>query len=178
LKIEEKPTLALFRQTLATSQDFLLIAAIGEALDRRDPMKVVSPWLKDSDSRLRQGVCFATESLSWSQDLEDLITPLLQDLSWDVRAAARVALDQLWKSREAVRLAEEVAHELALPRRWTLVDAALTIGYPGVVAGYGARSWFGPMIEKQPYSLRRHALSKLEEGRKKMKDELSKRERS
>ena len=43
LKVDKERALELFRQALATSQDFLLIAAIGEALDRREPRTVLAP---------------------------------------------------------------------------------------------------------------------------------------
>jgi hypothetical protein len=178
LKINEEEALKLFRETLAATKDFLLIAAIGESLDRRSPAKTLQTWLGDRDSRIREGACFAMESLKWSQELEELVLPRLEDPSWDVRVAARAAFEALRLSKETVRLAEEVASEKELRRRWTLIDAALTIGYTGAVAGYGSHSWFGPMIEGQPYVLRRHALSKLEEKRKKFQDELAKRERS
>ncbi|HEY3571927.1 MAG TPA: hypothetical protein VGP73_28615 [Thermoanaerobaculia bacterium] len=178
LKIDAEAALLLFRETLVTTKDFLLVAAIGEALDRHGPTEPLRAWLTDSDPRARQGACFVMESLGGSAELEAMALSLLQDSSWDVRAAARVALEDLQLSRETARLAREVKREGALSRRWVLVDAALTIGYPGVVAGYGAHSWFGPMIEGQPYTLRTHALSKLEEKRKKLRDTLAKRERS
>lgn len=57
------------------------------------------------------------------------------------------------------------------------LDAALDIGYPGVVAGYGAGAWFGPMCGGLPFALRDHALSRLEEKRKELRDELAKRKR-
>lgn len=178
LKIDEKKAIELFLAILATTKDFLLIATIGEALDRRSPAKTLEAWLADRDSRIRQGACFILESLRWSQELEGLVLPRLEDRDWDVRAAARAAFEDLRLSKETVRLAEEVPREKELSRRWSLVDSALAIGYPGVVAGYGAHSWFGPMIQGQPYVLRGYALSKLEEKRKKLRDTLAKRERS
>src|SRR4051812_23449870 len=118
------------------------------------------------------------ESLRWSQELEELVLPLLRDRNWDVRVAARAAFEDLRLSKETARLAEAVSQEPKLSRRWVLVDAALAIGYPGVVAGYGAHSWFGPMCQGQPSLLRGPAVSKLEEKRKKLRDDLAKRERS
>ncbi len=46
------------------------------------------------------------------------------------------------------------------------------------IAGYGAHSWFGHMCKGQPFVLRTHATTKLEEKRKKLREELAKRERS
>jgi hypothetical protein len=178
LKLNLEAALGLFHETLATTKDFLLIAAIGEGLDRRGPAEPLQAWLADRDPRVRQGACFVIESLQWSQELEDLLLPYLRDWNWDVRVAARNAFENLRLSKETTRLTEAVTTERELSRRWTLIDAALTIGYPGVVAGYGAHSWFGPMCEGQPYVLRGHALSKLEEKRKKLRDELVKRERA
>lgn len=178
LKLETKAALDLFHDTLANTKDFLLIAAIGEALDRHTPAESLQAWLADRDSRVRQGACFAMESVQWTQELEALALSHLRDRNWDVRVAARAAFESLGRSKETARLAEAVTIESELSRRWTLVDAALTIGYPGVVAGYGAYSWFGRMCEGQPYVLRGHAVSELEEKRKKLRDELAKRERS
>jgi hypothetical protein len=177
LKLNPEATLSLFHETLATTKDFLLVAAIGEALDRRRPTEPLRTWLKNRDHKVRQGACFVMESLRWSQELEDSVRPLLQDPNWDVRVAARAAFEAIGLAKETARLAEAVSVEKDLSRRWTLVDAALTIGYPGVVAGYGAQSWFGLMCEGQPYVLRGHAVAKLEEKRKKLRDELAKRER-
>lgn len=178
LKLNSEAALTLFQETLATTKDFLLIAAIGEALDRRQPKEPFHAWLRDCDPKVRQGTCFAMESLRWSRELEELILPCLRDRNWDVRVAARAAFENLRLSKETTRLAEAVTGETELSRRWILVDAALAIGYPGVVAGYGALSWFGPMIEGQPYVLRGHALAKLKEKRKKLRDKLAKRERA
>ena len=177
LKINPEAALDLFHKTLVTTEDFLLVAAIGEALDRHGPAKPLRAWLADRDPRVREGACFLLESLGGAEELEAMALPLLRDPSWDVRSAARAALEALQLSRETARLAREVKREKELRRRWILIDAALTIGYPGVVAGYGAHSWFGPMIEGQPYILRKHALSKLEEKRKKLRETLTKRER-
>jgi hypothetical protein len=177
LKINREEALTLIHDTLATTKDFLLVAAIGEALDHESATGTLGKWLEDKDFRVREGACFVMNSVRWSQELEDMILSRLHDPSWDVRAAARTALDKLLLSKETERLAEEVVREENLARRWVLVDSALTIGYPGVVVGYGAHSWFGRMIEGQPYPLRGHALSKLEERRKKLREELAKRER-
>ncbi len=178
LRLNPEAALSLFHERLATTKDFLLIAAIGEALDRRHPVEPLQAWLADRDPKVRQGACFAIESMRWSQELENLVLPRVRDRSWDVRVAARAAFEDLRLSQDTARLAEEVTREKELSRRWTLVDAALAIGYPGVVAGYGAHSWFGPMCEGQPYALRGHAVSKLEEKRKKLREELAKRERT
>jgi hypothetical protein len=117
------------------------------------------------------------ETLQWSDELERSVADLLEDRSWDVRAAARGALGWLWRSREVFRVKEEAVAEEDLARRWTLVDAAFTLGYPGVVPGSGLPSWLGPMIVQQPYALRQHALTQLKEKRKKVTDKLEKRER-
>lgn len=178
LKLNLKAAIELFHEILATTKDFVLVAAIGEALDRRRPTEPLQTWLADRDHRVRQGACFAAQSLGWSQELEDLVLPRVRDRNWDVRVAARAAFEDLRLSKETARLAQAVIREKELTRRWTLVDAALTIGYPGVVGGYGADSWFGPMCQGQPYALWRHAVSKLEEKRKKLRDELAKRERA
>ncbi|HEY2292209.1 MAG TPA: hypothetical protein VGM86_16035, partial [Thermoanaerobaculia bacterium] len=86
LKIDSEAALALFRETLVTTKDFLLVAAIGEALDRHDPTEPFQAWLTDRDPRSRAGACFAMESLGWSEELEAMALPLLHDPSWDVRA--------------------------------------------------------------------------------------------
>jgi hypothetical protein len=177
LKLNPAIALDLIHEILATTKDFHLVAAIGEALDRRQPAESLQAWLVDRDHRIRQGACFALESLRWSQKLEDLVLPLLRDRNWDVRVAARAAFEKLRLAKETARLAEAVHGEKDLSRRWALVDAALTIGYPGVVGGYGAQSWFGAMCDGQPYVLRGHAVAKLKEKRKKLRDELAKRER-
>jgi len=177
LAIDAAATVGLFRETLATSEDFLLIAAIGESLDRYGATEPMRVWLDDPDHRVREGACFALEAIQWTEELASMALPRFRDRNWDVRVAARTAYEALHLSRETARLAEAVAQEAVLRRRWILADATLTIGYPGVVAGHGAHSWFGRMCDGQPYALRRHALDKLEEKRKKLISELGKRER-
>jgi hypothetical protein len=178
LCLREEAALQLFRKTLATTKDFLLIASIGEALDRRpSSAPALVAWLTDPDFKVREGASFAMMSLRWSQELEGLLLLCLEDANWDVRAAAREAFEKLRLSRYTEELAQKVTAEVDLSRRWTLIDSALSIGYPGVVSGYGAHSWFGRMIEGQSYILRKHALTLLEEKRKKLKEELAKRER-
>jgi hypothetical protein len=89
----------------------------------------------------------------------------------------RETFEKLRLSKETLQLVTALDGEAEWTRRWNLVDAALLLGYPGVLAGYGAGSWFGAMCKAQPYVLRGHALSKLEEKRKKLREELGKRER-
>jgi hypothetical protein len=177
LRLDREAALSFFQEILVATKDFLLMAAIGEALDRHRPVEAVQVWLADRDSKVRQGACFVMESLRWSLELEDLVLPHLRDRNWDVRGAARTAFEDLRLAKETARLVEAITGEKKLSRRWALVDTALTIGYPGVVAGYGADNWFGAMCKGQPYALRSHALAKLEEKRKKLRDELAKRER-
>lgn len=177
LALEPTAAIAVVREMLATSKDFLLMFAIGEALDKRNPAEALQVWLEESDPRIRQGACFVMETLQWTAELEALARPRVHDRSWDVRVAARAAYEALLLSRETGRLIDAVAGEGDLSRRWNLVDAALAIGYPGVVSGHGAYSWFGRMLEGQPYALQRQALSRLDEARKRLRDDLAKRER-
>ena len=177
LRLDQRAAIDLFGGLLATTHDFLVLAAIGEALDRRNPAGPLGRWLSDADPRIRQGACFVGEAVRWSHPIEDLVRPLLHDPDWDVRSAARDTFEKLRFSEETLRLVSALGGEAEWTRRWNVVDAALHLGYPGILAGYSAGSWFGAMCIAQPYVLRGHALSKLEEKRKKLREELGKRER-
>jgi hypothetical protein len=89
LGLDQRAAIDLFGNLLVTTHDFLVLAAIGEALDRRSPVEPLGRWLSDADPRIRQGACFAGEALRWSEPIEDLVRPLLHDRDWDVRSAAR-----------------------------------------------------------------------------------------
>lgn len=164
---------------LKKDADFVLIAAIGEALDQTSNRQLLLRWLSDPDPRLRQGACFASEAMRWSQDLDDALFALRRDEDWDTREAA-------WRALEAVRLQKEVDRLVAAfraetdrARRWSLLDAALYLGYPGVVRGYGQFGWFRALQETEelPYSMRKYALKRLEKRRETLVKELEKRER-
>lgn len=164
---------------LKKDADFVLLAAIGEALDQTSNRRFLLQWLGDPDPRLRQGACFAAESMRWSQDLDDALFALRRDEDWDTREAAWQALEAVRLQKEVNRLVAAFRVETDRARRWSLLDAALDLGHPGVVRGYGRFGWFLALQETEglPYSMREYARERLEKRREALVKELEKRER-
>ncbi len=164
---------------LKKDADFVLLAALGEALDQTSNRQLLLRWLGDPDPRLRQGACFAAEALRWSQDLDDALFALRRDEDWDTRKAAWQALEVVRLQKEVDRLVVEFRAETDRARRWSLLDATLDLGYPGVVRGYGQFGWFLALQETDglSYSMRKYALERLEKRRKALVEKLEKRER-
>lgn len=164
---------------LKKDADFVLLAAIGEALDQTSNRHLLLQWLSDPGPRLRQGACFAAEAMRWSQDLDDALFALRRDEDWDTREAAWQALEAVRLQKEVDRLVAALQAETDRARRWSLLDAALDLGYPGVVRGYGRFGWFLALQETEglPYSMRKYALKRLEKRREAVVKELERRER-
>lgn len=165
---------------LKKDADFVLLAAIGEALDQTSNRQLLLQWLGDPDPRLRQGACFAAEAMRWSQDLDDALFAIRRDEDWDTREAAWQALEGIRLQKEVDRLVAAFRAETDRARRWSLLDAALDLGYPGVVRGYGRFGWFLALQETEglPYSMREYALKRLEKRREELVKELEKQERA
>jgi hypothetical protein len=164
---------------LKKDADFVLLAAIGEALDQTSNRRLLLQWLGDPDPRLRQGACIAAELMRWSQDLDDALFVLRRDEDWDTREAAWQALEAVRLQKEVDRLVAEFQVETGRARRWSLLDAALDLGHPGVVRGYGRFGWFLALQETEglSYSMRKYGLERLEKRREALVKELEKRER-
>lgn len=81
--------------------------------------------------------------------------------------------------KEVDRLVVAFRAETDRARRWSLLDAALDLGHPGVVQGYGRFGWFLVLQETEglPYSMRKYALKQLEKQREALVKKLEKRER-
>jgi hypothetical protein len=164
-------------ERVRTSDDLLLLAATGEALERHGMAGEVQAWLASPDERLREGAALLARSLRWSQELEDQLRTCRREQSSRVREAAVRGYEALLLARETDDLAAAVSQEQGLARRWMLADAALEIGYPGVVPGYGGRSWFGAMCKNLTFAMQQHALERLEDKRKDLRRELDERRR-
>jgi hypothetical protein len=160
---------------LRKSEDFNLIYAIGEALDRTAQRPMLLQWLGNPDPKLREGACFAAEAMRWGGDLDQALFALRRAKEWDVWEAAWAALEKLRLQKEVDNLVEAFHQETNRARCWCLLDAALDLGHPGVVAGYGRFGWFAELNrERLPYVMRKYALERLEKRRedlvKKLKD--------
>lgn len=168
-----------FTNLMRADKDLVLIYSIGEALDQTSNQLLPLQWLNDPDPRLRQGTCLAAESMRWSANLDDALYALRRDEDWYAREAAWAALEQLRLQREVDRLVAAFRAETDRARRWSLLDAALDLGYPGVVDGYGRFGWFAVLMETEglPYSMRKYALKRLKERREELIKKLEKRER-
>lgn len=178
LKLDEADALKRFEEILRTSQDFLVIAAIGEALDRGGHEAILQGWLADPRPGLREGACIVAESMRWSEPLERDLLRLTGDEVWDVRDAASRTLEILGKGREASRLVEALEAETDSSRRWLLVDAAVELGYPGAIEGALAPEWFLRLYRALPPSaLRDHSLKRLGVRQKDLLERIKKRER-
>jgi hypothetical protein len=177
LRWNSEGALEVFAEILAESDDFLLFAAIGEALDRAGLVTKITEWLRSPGPALRQGACFAAEAIRWTEELERALEGCIRDEDWDVREAAKDALEAIRTHHKVGPLVEALRGEGDPARRWALVDAALEIGYPGVVSRYGRDRWFGEMYAIVPPALQRHALKQLEKRRKELREALQKKKR-
>ncbi len=163
---------------LRKSNDYSLIYAIGEALDRTAQQSMLLGWLEDSDPKLREGACFASEAMRWSDNLDNALFALRRAEDWDVWEAAWAALEKLRLQREVDRLVEAFHEETNRARRWALLDAVLDLGYPGIVDGYGRFGWFNQLNrERLPYSMAKYALEKLKKRREELTKKLQDRKR-
>jgi hypothetical protein len=164
---------------LRKEADLVLLAAIGEALDRTSNRELLLRWLGDPDPRLRQGACLAAEAMRWSQSLDDALFALRRDEDWDTREAAWQALEAVRLQKEVDRLVVAFRTETDRARRWSLLDAVLDLGYPGVVGGYGRFGWFLTLQETEGLSssVLKYAIGQLKKHREKLVKELEERER-
>lgn len=179
IEVDGQRALGEFAKMLREEDDFVLICSIGEALDRGSKRSPLLRWLGDPDPKLREGACIAAEAMRWSADLDEALFALRRDEDWDTREAAWEALEKVRLQKEVDRLVEAFQAETDRARRWCLLDAALDLGYPGVVRGYGRFGWFSALQETEslPYSMRKHALKRLEKHREELIKTLEKRKR-
>jgi hypothetical protein len=177
IEVDEARALNEFARLLREEDDFVLICSIGEALDRASNRSPLLRWLGDPDPKLREGACIAAEAMRWSADLDEALFALRRDEDWDTREAAWEALEKVRLQKEVDRLVAAFQAETDRARRWCLLDAALDLGYPGVVRGYGRFGWFSALQETEslPYSMRKHALKRLEKHREELLKTLEKR---
>lgn len=177
LRYNADGALDVFEEILKESDDFLLLAAIGEALDRAGLASRARDWLRSPEPALRRGACFAAEAMGWTDDLDQALQSCIRDADWDVREAAKDTLEAMRRHREVEPLVEALRGEEDSARCWAVVDAALEIGYVGVVPGYGRDRWFGELYAMVAPFLQRHALQQVEKGRKELREALQKRKR-
>lgn len=177
LRYNTEGALDLFEEIVRESGDFLLLAAIGEALDRAGLTSRVQDWLRSPDPALRRGACFVAEAMGWTDDLDQALQSCIRDEDWDVREAAKDTLEAMRRHREVEPLVEALRGEEDPARCWALVDAALEIGYVGVVPGYGQDRWFGELYAMVAPPLQRHALQQVEKREKELREALQKRKR-
>lgn len=177
LRYNVERALNVFENILKDSADFLLLAAIGEALDRAGLASRIQEWLRSPDPALRRGACFVGEMMSWTEDLDQALRNCTRDEDWDVREAAKNALEAMRRHREVGPIVAALRDEEDSARRWALVDAALEIGYLGVVPGYGRDQWFAELYTLVPVPLQFYALQQLEKRRKEFREGLQKRKR-
>ncbi|HVR10093.1 MAG TPA: hypothetical protein VMW75_18755 [Thermoanaerobaculia bacterium] len=177
LDLDRQKGIGCIAAKVRRSDDLLLLAAVGEALDRRGMACEVLAWLASADERLREGAALVAQSMGWSQEVETQLRDRLRDQAPRVREAAVSAYEALLLARETNKLVAAVNQEQGIGRRWMLADAALEIGYPGVVPGYGGRSWFGAMCKNLSFPMQQHALERLEDKRKDLRRELDQRRR-
>jgi UDP:flavonoid glycosyltransferase YjiC (YdhE family) len=98
-----------------------------------------------------------------------------RDEDWDVRSAADAALEPIRRSRELMAIVKDLEHpDCRDDRRWSLLDAALAFGYPGIVH---TPQWFERLRSHLPYAARRYASETLNAKRKSLREELQRRER-
>ena len=175
LRYNAEEALPVFEGVLKEGDDFLLLAAIGEALDRAGLASPMQGWIRSPSLDLARGACFAAEAMRWTEDLDQALVDRIRDTDGDVREAAKDALEAIRRYRKVEPLISALRSERDSARLWALVDAAVEIGYPGVVSGYGRDRWFGELNAIVPPSLQRHALKLLEKRRKELRETLQKR---
>jgi len=178
LELDAVRALPLLSQALTDDDDLELLAAIGEALDRAVPPPPHPPlddWLDAPDPRLRLGACLAAEAASWTADRERLILERQYDPDWDVRLAAASALEPIRRARQLEAVLVELEHpDCREDRRWALLDAAQTIGHPGIVY---TPSWFERIRPRLPYPARRFLADAINDRKKALREDLGRRER-
>jgi hypothetical protein len=163
---------------LKKSDDFNLLYATGEALDRTGQQFILLGWLRDSAPKLCEGACFAAEAMRWSSDLDDALFALRRAEDWNVREAAWGSLEKVRLQKEVDRLVEAFLREEDRPCRWALLDSALALGHPGVIEGYGQFGWFAELNSKPlTYSMKKYALESLDRRRQELIKELEYRKR-
>lgn len=135
ISIDAERALPILREALGTDEDFVVLQAIGEAVDRAAEGSVsarLDEWLQAPSVAVRLGACVATEASSWTAERERLILELLRDDDWDVRNAAGEALEPIRRSRELRAVVEDLEDPDCRDHwRWTLLDVALALGHPG-----------------------------------------------
>lgn len=164
-------------RTISRSSDLLLIHAIGEKLDE-DTSPAIKKWLASPDPATREGACMAIWPFAWNQDLDSSLASLLSDRSQRVRDEAWLALEFIREDRLARQAIGRIGEEPQRARRWALVDAAIALGNPGVVAGRGQHNWFSELSRELPYYLVDHALDRLKGSRKELIQRLEQRQRN
>ncbi len=178
LEIGGDRALPLLRDWVEEEDSGFLLATIGEDLHLAGKLPALLGWLEDPSPRLREGACLAAEVLPWTDGLAAILRQRLYDDAWSVRVAANQALDRIWHAREIDRLVEEIGIETDTTRRWCLLETALEGGHPGLAGPYSQQPWVARLFEHLPLAMRQRAVDRLEKRRKKLHDDLKKRERS
>ena len=164
--------LPYLRESLAKDRDVARLHATGEALRAGGQLNILLTWLCDEDPRVREGACYACCAQTYDLQFEQSVIRCCLDPEEDVRTAAHVAFDRLWRGREVDQLIKRLHIEPNAGRRWALIDSALGIGYPGVLEGFGRISWFSELIAGRPYYEQKYAVDRLKERRKELVEEL------
>ncbi len=178
LEIDTDRALPLLREWVEDEDSVLLVATVGEALHLAGELPAFLGWLEDPSPRLREGACIAAEVLPWSEPLAAVLRQRLYDEAWSVRVAANQALDRIWHAREIDRLVEAIVAEPDNTRRWCLLEVTLEGGHPGLAGPYRQQPWVARLFEHLPLAMRQRIVERLEQRRKKLRDDLKKRTRS
>ncbi len=177
LEIDRGRALPLLRDWMEEEDSVSLLATAVEALHLAGELPALLDWLADESPRLREGVCLGAEVLPWTDRLARILRKRLYDDAWSVRVAANQALNRVWHAREIDRLVEEIISEPDTTRRWCLLDVALEGGHPGLAGPYREQPWVARLFEHLPLAMRLRIVDRLEKRRKKLRDDLKKRER-
>lgn len=160
------------RDELAAARTIAALFGVGEALRAGRHTAILSEWLADQDSRVREGACYAVCAQAYEPSLESTVTRCCSDAQEDVRAAAQTALDYLRRDLEVSRVIDGLRSESEPGRCWALLDSALAMGYPGIQAAFGGEGWFYELIRDCRYYEQRYCIEHLKKRREQLAKEL------
>jgi hypothetical protein len=131
----------LLRDELAQGISLPRLYAVGEALRHCGYASWLCDWLTDQDARVRSGACYACIAQSFDSQLESVLLENCIHRDQEVREVALDAVEHLWNDREVERLIDRFGTETHAGRRWSLLDAAIALGYPGIRREFRQVSW-------------------------------------
>lgn len=150
---------------------------VGEALRTAEQAESLDQWLGATDWQLREGACYALCATPCTPSRAAAVRRALDDPEESVREAAQLASEYLDKDREASALSEALSNEVDRARQWALVDAILSLGYPGLRGGFGQVCWYDPLVRDRPYYEQQYCRGSLERRRKALRQDFEKRDK-